>query len=1038
MRPVLSYRDAVDLLGGPARLTRALDTASSVALFGLTAIDLFDARAEAVRLADGVIGRLRDRVKGYSTYDTTQRLAAAHAVIVVSAFLEVVDEAGVLDELTRADQERLTGLDTTRLAASLLDGPMLMPTPQRPYESVLEALADHYTRITKALLGHLEGLACWDAWDETRRARLARDLPEGSVRRYGELFRRLATDFPEVGCWSATVSDQATRAGLRKIERGLAGVEERLSRLVSARGPSDRLESLIRANRAALGHPIVVADDAPPGLTIPLLERGYVDPGFRLLPPEHDRHIVSAKTWEGLPRRDDLSTFLSAHLTLPQATNAPLLVLGHPGAGKSLLTRILAARLPAGAFLPLRVELRDVPAESTVLAQIEHGVKEALDETMSWPDLVHAAQGALPVVMLDGFDELLQSTGVNRTDYLERVAQWQRYQAEKGRALAIIVTSRTAVANRARVPDDSIVLQLEPFDEGQVRRWVGIWNDGNGDYFRQQDGLEPLRVENVLAVPRLAEQPLLLFMLALYDTDRNALRLLRKEIHEAELYERLLRDFAAREVGKSGRDLTGADRKRAVEDALLQLSVTAFAMFNRNLQWVREDDLADDLRALLRWSSPTPWVSEPRQARDFRTAVTHAEGVIAGFFFVRTTRSLRENERLKAYEFLHATFGEYLVARLVVQELAHMAGHLASPGSRYHPPDESLLHALLSYATLTVGTPIVDFLEYGIAHRIQAPRRALLKRHLCELFAVSLMPRPGSAFESYQPVIAEAPARCAAYSANLLLLAVLSSAEPIPGAELFGTEQPEAANERWRRIARLWHSQLTRAGWTTLTQTVRARHFLRDGSRTMVVGRDRGEPFDLRDLIFFTWPDRFTAKTSHELMIPAHGPLSLWAREIAFRDDTLLGHLFLDLLPYAKAVDDNLEAHPGSPVTDLLMVMLNPASDVETYSRALRWDISYAYRDLVLKQLEADCHELPVNDVLALVRVAWLSRPSRVGRLERILRNLEARPDLDRDLFEETTAALTWKAQDQPGAGPRADLERPPMGERDVTGDGEP
>jgi hypothetical protein len=54
------------------------------------------------------------------------------------------------------------------------------------------------------------------------------------------------------------------------------------------------------------------------------------------------------------------------------------------------------------------------------------------------------------MVMLDGFDELLQATGVSQSDYLEKVAEFQRREADQGRPVAALVTSRTAVADRAR------------------------------------------------------------------------------------------------------------------------------------------------------------------------------------------------------------------------------------------------------------------------------------------------------------------------------------------------------------------------------------------------------------------------------------------------------------------------------------------------------------------------------------------------------------------------------------------------------------
>jgi hypothetical protein len=989
VRPLLSYRDAVVLLGGGSALTEVLDKASSLALFGLGGIDLFDARAEAVRLGDGLIRRLRDQVKGLSRYDTTQRLAAAHAVIVISAYLEVLGEVGVLGELTREDQERLLGLGPDNLTESLLSLPVPLPAPQHPHETVRERLADRYAGLTRSLVDLLSGLACWDGWDETERARLAREVPARALRRYEELFRRLVADFPEVACWSDLVGHQATRGEVRK---GLAGLQEQLSVLVSARGPSDRLAALIQASHAALAAPIVASADLPRGMAIPSLARGYVDPAFRVFPAQQGRQVTSETSWEALPCRDDLAAFLSGHLTLPQSTESPLLVLGQPGAGKSVLTRMLAARLPAAEFLPLRVELRGVRADADVLEQIEHGIKDALDEKMSWPDLVHAAQGALPVVMLDGFDELLQATGVNQTDYLDKVAQFQRRQAERGRALAVIVTSRTAVADRARIPDESLVLRLEPFDEDRVRQWVAIWNHDNRRYF-QERGLEPLSVDNVLAVPNLAEQPLLLLMLALYDADGNAMRLVREEFHEADLYERLLRGFATREVRKSGGGLSDADLARAVEDELLRLSVTAFAMFNRGLQWVREEDLESDLRALLTLTD--------QPSHGLRRALTHAEDVIGRFYFVHTTQALREEERLKTYEFLHATFGEYLVARLVVRELADMADELAFAASRHRParPDDAFLHACLSFAALVVRGSVVTFLEHGIRNRIPLDRRALLRRHLSELFAGSLMPRPGSSYDAYRPVAAEVPARCAAYSANLLLLAVLSSHEPIPGTDLFVTDQPENANESWRKIARLWHSQLTRAEWSGLTHTVRVRHFVRDGIRRMRVWLDDQEPFDLKDLVFFTWPEERVAGYPFDLTVQGGGSLQKWMREIAFRDDTMLGHLFFDLLPYMLEVDDTIEAHPGAPVADLLTIMLSAEPVQSAYRRALSlWFPSRRYTELAMMRLAVDCRNMPGDNVLELLHMA-MEGGAGLYSIDRILHTMDGRPDVNHEAF---------------------------------------
>ncbi|MCW2917010.1 MAG: hypothetical protein JWN52_5078, partial [Actinomycetia bacterium] len=53
-------------------------------------------------------------------------------------------------------------------------------------------------------------------------------------------------------------------------------------------------------------------------------------------------------------------------------------------------------------------------------------------------------EDAMPVIMLDGFDELLQATGIGQTDYLEQVARFQEREGDQGRPVAVIVTSRNS------------------------------------------------------------------------------------------------------------------------------------------------------------------------------------------------------------------------------------------------------------------------------------------------------------------------------------------------------------------------------------------------------------------------------------------------------------------------------------------------------------------------------------------------------------------------------------------------------------------
>ncbi|NKE62036.1 hypothetical protein FXN61_36905 [Lentzea sp. PSKA42] len=256
-----------------------------------------------------------------------------------------------------------------------------------------------------------------------------------------------------------------------------------------------------------------------------------------------------------------------------------------------------------------------------------------------------------------------------------------------------------------RIPAGTDVVRLVPFTEDNISAWLKVWNASNVGYFKQQ-GIAPLAAETVMAHHDLAVQPLLLLMLALYDAADNALQRHQDSLGRAGLYEKLLYRFASREINK-GAVPTSEDTRtpdRHVELELERLSVVAFAMFRRGAQWITASDLDDDLQALLGATQPKPY--------GMRKPLSDADRIVGRFFFVQCAKAIREEETLRTYEFLHATFGEYLVVRFTWRILNDL--HV-SESSRYHrvsgaQPDDSHLHALLSLTPLTSSNSVIDFL----------------------------------------------------------------------------------------------------------------------------------------------------------------------------------------------------------------------------------------------------------------------------------------------------------------------------------------
>lgn len=88
------------------------------------------------------------------------------------------------------------------------------------------------------------------------------------------------------------------------------------------------------------------------------------------------------------------------------------------------------------------------------------------------------------IIILDGYDELLQAKGTIFSGYLERIRVFQQDQKAMNRPVRIIITSRITLIDKARIPANSTILRLMEFDREQRQMWIDIWNNINADYFK--------------------------------------------------------------------------------------------------------------------------------------------------------------------------------------------------------------------------------------------------------------------------------------------------------------------------------------------------------------------------------------------------------------------------------------------------------------------------------------------------------------------------------------------------------------------------
>lgn len=981
MSDSLTYADALKILGfQKSRLVKFLDAvasaglaswAASAALSGKEAgipLGLYEVKNDVLGFAHQIVRKVSEWRSGLSRFDRTQRLAAAHAVLIISSYFEALDELADLEQLDLSASEmavQATGGaspdDYSELLMVLVGARLPMPEPHRLFSAIRDEIMAIYLSMAAHLANFVSGIALSDRLDETQWDMLLTAIAQAgkdAVEYYDRGFQQLAADNAEFAVWANLTQTQA-------LGTGLATVTDLLNEMMTRLGGRPRAR-LIASYQAPLDGPVATGGPLPEGLVLPPLREAYINPHCRIGEVGPNDSPAADAWWEDKEERTDVAAYLAGYLCSRRAAEAPLVVLGEPGSGKSKLTEILAARLSDTDFLPVRVELRDVTAESMIREQIEQAIRSSPGDHVSWRYLLDSAPGALPIVLLDGFDELLQAAGVNRYDYLEQVRDFQRQEAAIGHPVAVIVTSRTVVADRVRFPVGSLALRLLPFDDDHVRAWLAVWHRVNAGALAAR-GLSPLTPETALRHRELAGQPLLLLMLAIYDATDNVLQR-GIALDGAALYQNLLMDFALREVRKprQGRRLSDEQQRKAAARELRQLAVVALAMFARGRQSIGDTLLNADLPILF-----------PEQVGDSADgALTPAQRATGRFFFVHKSQARPGDDRTRSYEFLHVTFGEFLVAWLAVRALRDLAARRESEDAESTAaaarPDDGYLFAVLSFRCLAERAPVNGFLADLLAH-LPDGERARCRELLTDLIRDSLYPHDGRSHLDYQPRKLSVPARLAAYSANLFTLLILSTGNLIDIKETLSTQHPR---DTWAKYAHLWYAYLASSEWAGVLGTIRVQ-----ARPSLHLMREDGSPVSLTASI----DTGLDGLDKADLVVHSTAVTGLMIREAAFLLDHPVGSLLGINGPAIESLGDEFHwvdrLGTQAKIPARVLAMLDYSRDA-TPERRAEWYLECAGRagpsrsfdQQFLLRLRDDVKRLPLEAAVRIIRLSgkWI------------------------------------------------------------------
>lgn len=731
--------------------------------------------AKAVKLIE-ILKNLREKIisNSHKSLDASEQMEAAYVTICFTAFFDTLNERltqDILNGLDLSEQEKVgnfNGRIDEHVSAS---GILVKPSIAYRLKEAEKSLLSVYKVMASRLCDFINGLRFVETADERVLSTIRtafEGLPEAAMTNFEKQYLDLCIEIPGFFSYISIQTQQEyaeeskeilarISSRLEEIKKGTESTDEitgrlleselRLAELIMNCGGEikaglsdlkdlffglphhieeekahDAAEHIIKKYRDKIKEPIFGSKQNDDGLTFPTIEEAFIPQSFKTLIYKGSERLENKEEWAALPDENDQAEFWARYFNDPDSEENLLLILGEPGIGKSLLTKVLAAQVGSLEQPIINVPLRKADTEKKVEGLICNQINADGDAAAPFNTLKafteHLTKQPLTVIF-DGYDELQQATGRVYHEFLEDLASFQHECRGNQRPVRIIVTSRANLIDKANIPVNTVVMQLNEFEQDRKEKWIGIWNDANRESFKLAGINGFVLPENSREIDELSGQPLLLLMLALYDADisgkKNALSS-NKSITRTELYDELIRRFIRRELEKGNRSgeaeyrtLDSRKQKNMEEKEMKRLGVAALGMFMRGKLSITVEELRNDLKLMKADLNKIP-ESEKEMLKD-------EEAFFGSFYFIHDPRpkeSAEERYKNSSFEFLHKTFYEFLAADIVLRTVSTRIKQLYERKLKENEEEEEYDENEVSYEK-ALSDVLLDPKEFFIA-----------------------------------------------------------------------------------------------------------------------------------------------------------------------------------------------------------------------------------------------------------------------------------------------------------------------------------
>lgn len=881
----------------------AFDTLSDAAIifspivFGpqfLPLLELLDVKDRLINLGHKVYDFIAQKVE-LDYLDRTEQIRAAYALICYTAYFDVLQNAlprEVREKLKLNFEKKKKLLKESIDTEEALQSPSTVPDIYcklcyadhvTSFSEIKESLCTIYKRVSNNLLKMIKESAIFDEEHDNQELeslkKILDELPQKAIATYEAQYLHLADQFNDFALFSQLQNFKGIHCAIeknkvalelvigntKKIDVGLTNLNNIVNSIqtdYNAIQAQDIVDDLRKKYVASIEEPIIddkeiKSDTETMSLQFPKIRDAFIPQSYKCLSYQQKNiKLENSSIWNQIPVQHDLDKFFIRYLYSPDSIDYPLIILGQPGSGKSLLTKVLSAQLMSDSYTVIRIPLREVNAEDGIDVLVEDQIKKVTNRSLStqgYGGFATQFKEKPLIIILDGYDELLQAKGDIFSGYLEKVRTFQQDQKAMERSVRIIITSRITLIDKARIPINSTILRLLEFDSQQRQKWIDIWNNINAAYFVGKKinpfSLPPKEKGKKNSIIELAEQPLLLLMLALYDSEANELAKI-SNIKRTELYDNLLRRFVRRERRRyvpGFEDKTPEEQEVIVDKEMNRLGVVAIGMYNRQEVVIRSRQLEEDLDT---------FKARREDGSPKAHTLKESESVLGGFFFIHKSTAqdidAHSDNSESAYEFLHNTFGEFLAADFILKntinevkdifvnrifQLSGLQNKLSNPDSLnsgwfyclmfvplYSRPvviemlREHITKALTR--TLEIYNSSITITKDDFINNLQYLVKNQLKMILNTRNSPSVM-RAGILLDRDMPLLGY----LSTYSLNLVILACTLS----PGGFEFNEEdyvQPETSaldSRPWDKLTSLWKAWFSPADLMGLSAILKAK-----------------------------------------------------------------------------------------------------------------------------------------------------------------------------------------------------------------------